>query len=205
MPRGKWSPYEHGSRALCLAHWPEKIHPRSTQALAMYCDILPTMMDYAGGTVEGLDGRSLKALWSDPETTTHREAALISNVHPFWQKAIVTPQYKLVWTGHPTREHIWSNFTSKGKFFSKPWAEWKARAAENPAASAKVARGGQPGQLELYDILTDPYETKNLAGLKEQQERVNALHTQLKQWMTECGEETKPPAPKKQKRARKKD
>ena len=21
MPRGKWSPYEHGSRALCLAHW----------------------------------------------------------------------------------------------------------------------------------------------------------------------------------------
>ena len=40
MPRGKWSPYEHGSRALCLAHWSGHIHPRRTSALSMYCDCL---------------------------------------------------------------------------------------------------------------------------------------------------------------------
>ena len=30
MPRGKWSPYEHGSRALCLAYWKGRILPRTT-------------------------------------------------------------------------------------------------------------------------------------------------------------------------------
>ena len=40
MPRGKWSPYEHGSRALCLAQWKERILPRETSALAMYLSLI---------------------------------------------------------------------------------------------------------------------------------------------------------------------
>lgn len=193
MPRGKWSPYEHGSRALCLAHWPGKIAARETAALAMYCDIVPTMLDYAGGEAEGLDGRSLKALWSDPEISSHRDAAFISNVHPFWQKAIVTPQYKLVWSAHPAREHIWQNFTSKGKFFAQPWAEWTERAEGDEAAAGKLKRVLHPGVLELYDVVNDPYETRDLAGLDEHQERVKTLHRQLKDLMASVGEETEPP------------
>jgi len=193
MPRGKWSPYEHGSRALCLAHWPGKIAARSTDALAMYCDILPTMLDYAGGAAEGLDGRSLKALWSNPEQTTHRDAVLISNEHPFWQKAIVKPRYKLLWTALPEREHVFSNFTSKGKFFSQPWTEWKDAAERDEAAAKHVARVLHPGALELYDVIDDPYETQNLAGLDEHQHRVNTLHQQLKALMVDAGETIVPP------------
>lgn len=51
MPRGKWSPYEHGSRAICLAQWKGKILSRKTDALAMYCDIVPTLIDFAGGGI----------------------------------------------------------------------------------------------------------------------------------------------------------
>jgi|GEM_PF-5239174 len=60
----------------------------------MYCDLVPTLIDYAGGAVdETLDGKSLRALWTDETVTRHRDAVLLTNVHPFWQKALVTDTY----------------------------------------------------------------------------------------------------------------
>jgi len=193
MPRGKWSPYEHGSRALCLAQWKGRILPRETSALAMYCDIVPTLVEFAGGKDPGLDGKSLKSLWTDKKVKSHREEVLISNVHPFWQKAIVTPTYKLIWTGHPEREHIWGNFTSGGKFFAKPWAEWKEKAERDEKAARKVQRVLQPKALELYDVVGDPYEINDLSDLPEHQKRIASLRAKLKKLMTDCGESTTPP------------
>ena len=193
MPRGKWSPYEHGSRALCLAHWKGRILPRTTPALAMYCDIVPTLVDFAGGEDPLLDGKSLTGLWMEKEVKNHRDEVLISNVHPFWQKAIVTDTYKLIWTGHPEREHIWGNFNSKGKFFAKPWAEWIEKAKTHATAARKVERILQPKTFELYDIVSDPYETKDLASKAKHKQRIKTLHEKLKSLMAECGESTTPP------------
>ena len=193
MPRGKWSPYEHGSRALCLAHWQGRILPRTTPALAMYCDIVPTLVDFAGGEDPLLDGKSLMGLWMEKEVKNHRDEVFISNVHPFWQKAIVTDTYKLIWTGHPEREHIWGNFNSKGKFFAKPWAEWMEKAKTNKTAARKMERILQPKTFELYDIVSDPYETKDLAAKGKHKQRIKTLHKKLKSLMAECGESTTPP------------
>ena len=200
MPRGKWSPYEHGSRALCLAQWKGHILPRETSALAMYCDIVPTLVDFAGGKDPGLDGRSLKGLWTTKQVKSHREEVLISNVHPFWQKAIVTDTYKLIWTGNPEREHIWGNFHSKGKFFAKPWAEWQEKAKTDERAARKVERVLQPKAFELYDVVSDPYEINDLARRPEQQKRIATLQTKLKKLMTDCGESTTPPGPEEPKK-----
>jgi uncharacterized sulfatase len=193
MPRGKWSPYEHGSRALCLAYWKGRILSRTTPALAMYCDIVPTLVDFAGGEDPLLDGKSLMGLWMEKEVKNHRKEVLISNVHPFWQKAIVTDTYKLIWTGHPEREHIWGNFNSKGKFFAKPWAEWIEKAKTHATAARKVERILQPKTFELYDIVSDPYETKDLASKAKHKQRIKTLHEKLKSLMAECGESTTPP------------
>jgi len=193
MPRGKWSPYDYGSRALCLAHWPGKIAPRKTNAIAMYCDIVPTLVDLAGGADPQLDGRSLQSVWLDGQDE-HRDAAFISNVHPFWQKAIVTQEYKLVWSAEPKREHIWSNFTSAGKFFSKPWTEWTAKAETDKAAAAKLKHVLHPDVLELYRIDKDPYEVHNLATDSQHAKTIAKLHTQLKELMTAAGESLEPSA-----------
>jgi N-sulfoglucosamine sulfohydrolase len=192
MPRGKWSPYEHGSRALCLASWPGHLPARKTEALAMYCDILPTLIDFADGNGPELDGKSLRSLWSSKSSNKHRNAAFISNVHPFWQKAIVTETYKLIWTGDPARKHIWGNFESKSKFFSKPWAEWNALAEDSSEAASKLKRVVSPSDLELYNVVSDPYETINLAMLPEHRDRVRDLHAQLKNLMLDCGESLTP-------------
>ena len=127
---------------------------------------------------------------------------LISNVHPFWQKAIVTDTYKLIWTGHPEREHVFSNFTSGNKFFSKPWAEWMDEAKTNETAARKVKRILQPKPFELYDVVSDPYEIDDLSDLPEHKERIATLRTKLRKLMTDCGESTTPPeapSPKKKK------
>lgn len=200
MPRGKWSPYEHGSRALCLAQWKGHILPGETTALAMYCDIVPTLVEFAGGKEPDLDGKSLKGLWTDKLVKSHREEVLISNVHPFWQKAIVTDAYKLIWTGNPEREHIWGNFHSKGKFFAKPWAEWKEKAQTDETAARKVERVLQPKAFELYDVVSDPYEINDLSNLPEHQKRIASLRAKLKKLMTDCGESTTPPGPEEPKK-----
>lgn len=194
MPRGKWSPYDYGSRALCLAHWPGRIKPRRTSAIAMYCDLVPTLIDLGGGKADkNLDGRSMRDVWLDG-SDAHRDAAFISNVHPFWQKAIVTQQYKLIWSGHPDREHIWSNFTSKGKFFSQPWTQWLESAKSDNDAAAKLKHVLHPAELELYRIDQDPYEVNNLASHPEHAATVARLHKQLKVLMKDAGETLDVPA-----------
>lgn len=205
MPRGKWSPYEHGSRALCLAHWKGHIPTGKTSALAMYCDIVPTLIEFAEGESPGLDGKSLKSLWTTKSRESHRDAVLISNVHPFWQKAIVTDTWKLIWTGHPEREHIFGNFNSKSKFFAKPWSEWTAAAKTDDAATQKVNRIIKPNEFELYNVVDDPYEMTNLATSPENKERVETMHTRLKKLMSDCGESLVPTEPaQKKKRTKKK-
>lgn len=199
MPRGKWSPYEHGSRALCLAHWAGHIPPRKTSALSMYCDIVPTFIEFAEGEATGLDGISLKSVWTTDSTNKHRETVLISNVHPFWQKAIVTDTYKLIWTGHPEREHIWSNFNSKSKFFSQPWSQWQEEAKTNENAKQKVKRILSPKEFELYDVVSDPYEVNDLASLANQRDRVRAMRERLQRLMSACGESIMPAVPERDK------
>jgi hypothetical protein len=159
----------------------------------MYCDIIPTLIDFAGGKNFGLDGKSLRKLWTSKKIDNHRKEILISNVHPFWQKAIVTATHKLVWTGHPEREHIWRNFNSKGKFFAQPWTEWMEKAKSNESAARKVKRVLQPKAFELYDVVSDPYETKDLASEASHEKRIKTLHDKLKTLMSECGESTTPP------------
>lgn len=194
MPRGKWSPYDHGSRAVCIAHWPGHFVPKKTSAIAMYCDFVPTFIDLAAGQSQvPLDGKSLKSLWLG-EREKHRQSAFISNVHPFWQKAIVTEQYKLIWTAFPNEDHIHSNFGST-KFFGKAWSEWKEVSEKNRDVAAKITRVLHPKRYELYDIQNAPYEVHDLAESGQHQNVKLGLLTELKQLMADAGESLEPKKP----------
>jgi hypothetical protein len=48
-----------------------------------------------------------------------------------------------------------------------------------------------PGSFELYDLASDPLETRNLAG--ERQEEVRRLRGELLRW-AKAGAERRPPA-----------
>ena len=67
------------------------------------------------------------------------------------------------------------------------------KAKSNKSAARKVERVLQPKAFELYDVVSDPYETKDLASKASHKQRIKTLHQKLKALMSECGESTIPP------------
>ncbi|MCH2209650.1 MAG: sulfatase-like hydrolase/transferase, partial [Lentisphaerales bacterium] len=96
MPNGKYSIYDYGTKTLGLVRWPGKIKAASvTDAVAMYCDITPTLVDIAGGEAPATDGKSLLPVLRG-ETNEHREHAfLVNQVSGYTQRAIRNKQFKL--------------------------------------------------------------------------------------------------------------
>jgi uncharacterized sulfatase len=207
MPRAKWSIYDHGNRSLCIMRWPGIVKPRRTAALGQYCDIVPTLVDLAGGKDPGLDGFSLQPLF-DGGSDAHRDFVYLYNVHPTWQRAIIHDGWKLVWSPEVEKEHIWNNFTSKSKFFAVPWAEWLALAKTDPDVAARVEHVIHPKEYELYRIDEDFYETNNLAASPGHQERIETMAGDLKAFMKKLGDPLYDPAsadkPKSKKRKNRK-
>ena len=182
MPNGKWSVYDYGTKALCLVRWPGKLNPAVTDAVAMYCDIVPTMVDMAGGAAPAVDGKSLYTVLKG-ETSDHREHAYIVNQFGgFTQRAIRNKEYKLIWTPKQEKDYYLNVLMDpkSGKFFAKAWREWLEIAKADSDAQAKIDRIVKHPEFELYNIKNDPWEVNNLAGNPEYAQKVAAMHAQLK-------------------------
>ena len=179
LPQGKWSIYEFGCRALCVIRWPGHIPAGvTTPAVAMYCDILPTLIDIAGGKQpEGIDGKSLKGVLNR-ETSEHRKYAFL--VKNQYQRAIVGGRYKLVWT--PSEDDFKSPSTSNthNSNFAAAWGEWLEAAKKDPEAKKKVDRVVKHTLYELYDLQDDPFEMVDLAKNPKYAETLKTMTEDLK-------------------------
>ena len=123
MPMGKWSIYDYGTKALCLVRWPGKIKPAVTDAVAMYCDVVPTLVDIAGGKAPDIDGKSFLPVLKG-ETSDHRERAYVVHQHNgYAQRAIRNKEFKLIWSPKQENEYRVSVMMDSkgGKFFAKVW------------------------------------------------------------------------------------
>jgi uncharacterized sulfatase len=205
MPRSKWAIYEYGNRSLCLMSWPNKIKARETDAIAQYCDIVPTFIDMAGGDPKNakLDGISLKSVMLEGKNK-HRKFGYLSNSHPFYQRAIIRDDLKLIWSPQQDAEHIWKNFTSPGKFFSNAWREWLEAAKNNKSALKKVNRVIHPKEFELYKIKNDIWEKTDLASSPENASIVKELFQEMKEFMISMGEPEEPEFPESKNNKKKK-
>jgi len=147
----------------------------------MYCDLLPTLVELAGGPVpDNIDGFSLKDLLAGDPSNHRRKHALLFGQRCLVQRAIRTKQYKLIWNPTPEkRYHQAQIMNTKGKYFHKAWLEWVAAAKTDPDAKAKVDRVLIHPEFELYDVREDPFETSNLAALPEHAERVKQMFEDL--------------------------
>ena len=135
MPNGKWSVNDYGTKALCLVRWPTKIKPAVTDAVAMYCDITPTLVEIAGGEVPQIDGKSLLPVLNG-KTSSHREHAyLIHQAGGYTQRAIRSKEYKLIWNPEQESDYYLRYLmepTSR-KFFAKVMAGMVAGGENQPS------------------------------------------------------------------------
>lgn len=187
-PFAKWTLYDAGIRMPFLAVWPGVVKPGSrTAAMIQFHDLLPTLLDCAGAPPPpGIDGRSFAAVLRGA-AHTHRTEVIAShsgdgnwNVYPM--RCLRTSRFKYILNLHPEFEfttHIDLASPADGRSY---FDSWVARAKTGPEAAAIVRRYHQRPAEELYDVGSDPHETRNLAGdpqyaatLARMRERLKAI------------------------------
>ncbi len=193
-PFAKWNLYDAGIRSPLLVIWPGHIAAGSTSdAMVSWIDLLPTLIDLAGGEAPpGLDGRSFAPILRG-EATTHRDQIHTThsgdgrmNVYPV--RSLRDRSWKYILNLHPEFQHATHiNRAADGDGLAY-WRSWEAAAENDPHAAALVKRYKQRPREELYNLESDPHELTNLADKPEHAARLGTMRDQLESWMNEQGD-----------------
>ncbi len=178
---GKFTLKDIGLRVPFVARWPGVIKPgmRSEQ-LIHYTDVLPTLMDIAGGDADAqMDGKSLLPLLLGQDWAIHdyvygvRTNQNIINAHVFPSRMIRDRRYKYI-----------RNFNALEVL--------DRNLGDNEAINVFLRRGAQQHRdeayEELYDLDADPFEQNNIAGQPEMARIKARLSGQMFVWMRQQGD-----------------
>ncbi len=178
---GKFTLKDIGLRVPFVARWPGMIEAGArSEQLVHYTDVLPTLMDIAGGDADpSMDGKSLLPLLLGRDQAIHdyvygvRTNQNIINAHVFPSRMIRDKRYKYI-----------RNFNA---------LEVLARnLGDNEAINVFLRKGAQlhPDEAyeELYDLHADPFEQNNIADQPEMVGVKARLSNQMIVWMREQGD-----------------
>lgn len=193
-PGAKWTIWAEGVQTGLVARWPGKIQPgKRTEALVQYEDVLPTLVEIAGGEPEqhGFDGESfLPVLWN--ESITHRDYAFFMHNNipegpPYPSRGVTDGRYYYIKNLQPDKLYIQKYIM--GRPNRNPyWQTWLFDAAENEVSETMVERYMIRPKEELYDLANDRYQMDNLIDNLDYQEDTTRLKNALMDWMNEQGD-----------------
>jgi arylsulfatase A-like enzyme len=160
----------------------------TTEAMASWIDILPTLVGLAGGSPpKEIDGRSFAGVLRG-EKATHRDEIYAThsgdrefNVYPM--RALRTDGWKYILNLHPEFQyatHINRGGERDGRDYFRSWED---AAKTDPRARQIVERYKQRPREELYGLTADPHELSNLAGDPKHGERLGSMRAKLAAWM----------------------
>lgn len=192
FPFSKWTLYDQGLHSGFIAKWPGKIKPGTRNpAMLEYIDITPTLIDIAGGDPTrintgskdgngkmGFDGKSFKKVLTG-ETTHMRDIVFAEHT----TRGII--QGSDAYASRSARDSKFLyihnlNFTEKFKNVvtnSIMFKQWMA--TDSVRTSLYVTRPEE----ELYDVVNDPYNLKNLATNPQYASAKAGLRAQLDAFM----------------------
>jgi len=189
-PFGKWNLYDAGIRVPLIVSGPGIKAGATTDAMASWIDLLPTLVELAGGQPpKDIDGRSFAAVLRG-EQAKHRDEVFTThsgdsrfNVYPI--RAVRDGRWKFILNLHPEYQHATHiNRAASGDGLSY-FGSWEAAAKTDPKAAAIVHRYKERPAVELYDLAADPHEQHNLAAGPQHAARVAAMRAKLEAWMKE--------------------
>jgi len=192
---GKWNAWDISLHTALVARWPGKI-PSGTKsdALVQICDVLPTLIEVAGGNPIDytFDGRSFLPVMTG-ESETHR--GVVFGMHnnvpegpPYpMRTALDDDNFRIILNLEPDGEYIVKYVN--GELISA-WFGSVVEAAEGGDDQAEflLERLVHRPAVELYDVANDPFELKNLAEDPQYAERRERLENQLSNWMAMQGD-----------------
>ncbi len=171
-----------------------------SDALINWADLTPTILDLAGvlpeanllmeervndvklnwnsQAVESLQGQSFKTVLDNVETEGFDETYASHTFHEitmyYPMKSVITRKYKLIWNiawqlPYPHASDLWASST------------WQValKSGSGMYAGRSLDDYTHRKEFELYDLETDPYETRNLAGNPAYAETLETLKDKL--------------------------
>jgi arylsulfatase A-like enzyme len=194
FPFGKWSLYDAGMRVPLIAAWPgHTARGTSNGAIVSLVDMLPTMVEVAGGEApQNVDGRSFTPVL-EGRSTKHLDAAFAAHtgdgkMNRAPMRAIRTERFKYIVNLRPDLRygtHISEGDGVDGRDY---WDTWVKLAESDPAAAHMVRRYHEKPTDELYDLASDSFELVNLANDPDYARTVAELRGRLDAWRVQQGE-----------------
>ncbi|MBC8280403.1 MAG: sulfatase [Chloroflexi bacterium] len=176
----KFTVYDRGLNVPFIVRWPEKIKPGRTDALASYSDLLPTLVELAGGTPpENIDGKSFAHVLMTPEAEHQKHVFGLMTQQGVWGTHIF-PRRSV----HDGQYHYIFNFNTEEKITRDETAGKKI----DPFHRLGAAQHPDIPEEELFDTLGDPWELKNLAKDPAYETIRKQLKVTLFQWMKDQGD-----------------
>jgi len=190
VPFGKWNLYDAGIQVPLIVAGPGIKAGTTTDAMVSWIDILPTLVELAGGTPpNAIDGRSFAGVIRG-EKQTHRDEIYAThsgdrefNVYPM--RCLRTNRWKYILNLHPEFQyatHINRGGERDGLDYFR---SWEAAAKAGTQAANIVRRYKERPHEELYDLGADPYEQHNLAGNPQYAKPLAEMRVKVAAWMRE--------------------
>lgn len=203
LPFAKWSVYDAGLQTPLFIRWPGRAKPgHVTDALVSHVDVLPTLIEAAGGqTPAGLDGKSyLKVL--DGKADSHLDYVFAlhtqdGEMNRTPQRAVRTTRYKYILNLSP--EIKYTTHMDKATDHDggrEYWPSWVERAKTDARAAALLERYHWRSREEFYDLQADPHETRNLINDAKHTRTINELRVHLAAWRKQQGDDKTGPEPR---------
>jgi len=194
FPFAKWTCYNQGLHSAMIVTYPPEIKPNTvSDALVEYVDVLPTFLNIAGieANPGQLDGKSFYPVLQQ-KTDEHKTytfgiqttRGIIAGSEYYGIRLAATKQYRYIRNLTPDAE--FKNVSTGEK--NMVWQSWKLAAQKTPFAAKRVHDYQYRPAEELYDIVNDPYEFKNLAHNPKYATIKKELSDALEQWMLQQGD-----------------
>lgn len=205
---GKWNLYDYGLQVPLLVKWPDVIEGGTdSDALVSLVDLLPTMVEIAGGTPpakpEEIDGKSFLPVLLN-QTDEHRQMVFGSHtgdgtMNRSPMRMLRTKRYKYILNLAPGIRYQTHMDQAKDHDGGREyWASWVEKSYTSEHAASVLWRYHNRPAEELYDIKKDPNETENLAENQYYSDLLEQFRSRMKEWRAQQGDnETGPYQPTK--------
>ncbi len=197
-PRGKWNLYDSGIRVPLVTVWPGHIEAGiRTDAMVSWVDIVPTLIDCAGGTVpDGIDGRSFADVLRG-RTDSHRDKIFTThtgdgNMNIYPMRSVRTDRFKYIHNLCPNAWHTNHSDRLRKDGAGAYWDSWDEAARKDPRAAAIVRAYYTRPEYELFDLAKDPLELNNLANRPDSKSTLDQLKDELTAWTASQGDDLLP-------------
>jgi len=192
FPGNKWTCWDTGLHTALVARWPGQIAEGTrTNALVQYADVVPTLLDLAGGSPapQDFDGTSFAAVLRG-QTDIHRAFAYAAHHNvpegpPYPIRSVTDGTWRYIRNLAPgelfIEKHL-MGLLGGSAVHNAYWSSWMATAGENPRTYALVKRYLTRPAEELYHTAADPHEQTNLIADPAHASILTKLRTALEAW-----------------------